>query len=162
MHQALQHCKTKYALMLDSDSVIIKGEWVESMLDVALHDDKIYAVGAIIHVDDAGDIRDTGYEYIHPSRMLVDVGKYKLLAPFNAHGAPCVINMRDAVTSGYTLAQLAGVTVDGDECVKHLRGGTHKLLGCIPGWTGASHLAKDAISAEAMIAGTHTRVINEY
>jgi hypothetical protein len=160
MHQALKYCKTKYALTLDSDSVILKGGWIERMLDVMLHDDKIYAIGTLLHVDAAGDVHPTGYEYIHPARMLMDIDKYKLLTPFNAHGAPCVMNMRDAVKAGYILAQLIDLTVDGDEFVQHLRGGTHKLLGHVPGWTGESHLAENAVSAESMIANTKTQVIN--
>jgi hypothetical protein len=162
MHQALQYCKTKYALMLDSDSRVLKGGWIERMLDIALRDDKVYAIGTMLQVNDAGDVVDAvddGYAYIHPARMLIDVNKYKLLTPFNAHGAPCVMNMRDAMKSGLLLWHLVGTTVDGDECVKHYRGGTHSQLGMIPGWGGEGHLCKDAAPAAQMVANTTTEVL---
>ena len=113
MHQAVEHCRTDYVLYLDSDCEIMKGGFVESMLDIAAANDRCYAVGKLVYMNKRGfEVRPgpSAIPYIRPNCMLVKKSNYLTLPPFTHHGTPCLDNMRAAVLSGYTLADFPVLT----------------------------------------------------
>lgn len=88
---ALRNTETRYALIMDTDTVILKDPLTEM---IALMDDYTYGVGCITEVG-----RD-GYDfgaykkhkipipYLHPFFALINVREYKWYKPFVHHGAP--------------------------------------------------------------------------
>lgn len=125
MHQALTLCQSRYALLLDSDCVILAAGWLEVMLR-----ESAYAIGKQFNIDAGGIIRNQGEPYIHPACMLLDVAQYLILPPFNHHGMPCILNQRAARRAGYRL-----VDIDTDSFVRHLWAGTRRVYGNrIDGW----------------------------
>ena len=132
MHQGLTLVKTtRYVLTFDTDCRMKQAGLVEAML--GCFNSKVYAVGYLQHVDDMGhDVaKGQGYPYVHPAVMMLDRKKYFKLTPFNHHGAPCVMNMRDAVRHKYRLVHFKR-----SKYVKVGWAGTRKVLGGIPGWHG--------------------------
>lgn len=132
MHQGLTLVKTRHVLTFDTDCRMKQAGLVEAMLK--RFDSKVvYAVGYLQYVDDMGHdtVKGQGYPYVHPAVMMVDRKKYFKLVPFNHHGAPCVMNMRDAVRHKYKLVHFKR-----SKYVKVGWAGTRKVLGGIPGWHG--------------------------
>jgi glycosyltransferase involved in cell wall biosynthesis len=92
LHYGLQKCKTKTALIFDSDIVLLKSP-VSDMLARLDHD--TYAVGWRYEIGrDGFDFGTPGrghidrIPYIHPYFMLLNVEQYFKYAPFCHHGAP--------------------------------------------------------------------------
>jgi glycosyltransferase involved in cell wall biosynthesis len=107
MNQGLRLAKTPYVLFLDSDCEVLKGGFVESMLKMLIENDRCYAVGKRIFMNDRGfDVIDgpDAHPYIRPICMLVKRESYLSLPPFVRHGAPCLANMRAAAAQGLTLS----------------------------------------------------------
>ena len=106
MHQAFEHCKSDFVLFLDSDCEIIRGGFIELMLDRAEKAERCYAVGRLVCMNNRGfEVKSgpTAITYIHPNCMLVRKSMYRTLPPFVHHGTPCLDNMRAAGLSGYSL-----------------------------------------------------------
>jgi glycosyltransferase involved in cell wall biosynthesis len=105
MDLALRTVRTPYALFIDSDCKILKGDFVELMVSLGDQQPSHYAVGKRIYMNKRGfDVpEDTGIPYIRPICMLIRRELYLTLPEFKRHGAPCLENMAMAVRRGYTL-----------------------------------------------------------
>lgn len=88
---AIQKVKTEYALIMDSDTVILKDPLKEMM---KLFDDNTYGVGCITEVGKDGyDFRamkahKVPIPYLHPFFALIRVSEFWKYKPFVHHGAP--------------------------------------------------------------------------
>jgi glycosyltransferase involved in cell wall biosynthesis len=116
MHQGITIAQTKYVFTLDSDCEVIRGGFLEEMLDHFV-EDLVYAVGELRYKNrfgytyeyatstridgDAQPSQRRRIPYAHPYAMLLDRSKYQRLDPFIHHGAPCIKNMRAAKKAGY-------------------------------------------------------------
>lgn len=124
--------KTKFALIFDSDIVMLKSP-VEQML--AMMEEDTYGVGAFDYVDERGfgknnhsqAWRDAAVKYLHPYFQLVQVSEYFKFPPYVHHGAPCFKAMNEIKRqglSGKILKEFPGASIYGDEYIKHDTDGT--------------------------------------
>lgn len=123
----VKKCHTPYVLTMDSDVEVLRGGWLELMLDAFAIDPKLFAVGNLGHCDYSG-VRPGDHPFIHPFCALWDRVKYNGLGSFDASGQP-VRNVCFAATKkGYHLKDLPGIRSRyGDpntDYVKHFWGGT--------------------------------------
>lgn len=123
MHEAItDHIKTKYALLLDSDTIIKRGGFIEGMLS-QFENPKLYATGTLMIVSnsDAGNgtpkTEEDILKYPHPSCSMFRTDIYKQLIPFGDYGSPCVYNVQDAISKGWEIG-----TFPIDKYVMHLSG----------------------------------------
>lgn len=99
--------ETEYALTMDSDTIMVRGGWIEHVRNKFNETPKPYAVGHLMLVTYEGygcgvpnDENDV-LRYAHPSCAMFDVKKYlELDTPFNDNGAPLAHNMRAAQDRG--------------------------------------------------------------
>jgi hypothetical protein len=107
MDMAIRYCKTRFALIFDSDIVMIKSP-VEQML--AMVEPDTYGVG---YLEKTGY---DGYEYgahqihktqgfmmmLHPYFHLLQISEYYKFHPYVHHGAPCYLAALDIHNKGLT------------------------------------------------------------
>ena len=118
-----QYVKTKWVLLLDSDTIVERGGWIEEMLKRVNEKEKIYAIGSLMLVsrrndacggpDDDNDV----LRYAHPSCSLYNAQRYVDMPPFCDHGAPCCYNMKAAEEMGLEVEHYPV-----EEYVSHLSG----------------------------------------
>jgi len=99
MDLALRELQSRFVLFVDSDCVITKGGFLETMRVSLEEEDHAYAAGKLISMNRRGyDIPESpgAYAYIRPICMLIKRELYLSLPPFRRHGAPCLDNMRAA------------------------------------------------------------------
>jgi glycosyltransferase involved in cell wall biosynthesis len=144
MDYALRMVKTKYAIIFDSDIVMLKSP-LEAML--AMMKEDTYAVGYNeitgkdgfeygVHVH---HVNETPTKYMHPYFMLIQVSEYFKFHTFVHHGAPCFLAMNEIKEKGLSekilidfpgLGHSAGKgwTWEGEvrEFIKHDSAGTRK------------------------------------
>ena len=88
---AIRNTKTKYVLIMDTDTIIYKDPLPAMM---ALMDDDTYGVGCVTEIGKDGyDFRAFKHhkipiKYLHPFFALISVEQYKNYKPFVHHGAP--------------------------------------------------------------------------
>lgn len=128
LNLAIRLSETPYVLTLDSDAITNKGGWLEAMLGHFQSDNKLYAIGWLRWVNTNGVASRDGrprpnlHPYIHPYCALIDRTKYLTLQPFFKDGAPCRVNMFNAIQAGYHL-----VSFPIDRYVTHLVAGTRRM-----------------------------------
>jgi hypothetical protein len=107
MDLAIRHCKSKFALIFDSDIVMLKSP-VEQML--AMMEPDTYGVG---YTEKTGM---DGFEYgahsnhrnegfmmmLHPFFHLLQISEYYKFHSYVHHGAPCYLAARDIHNKGLT------------------------------------------------------------
>lgn len=131
MHEAIQKfIKTKYVLLMDSDTIVRRGGFIEKMLEQFYDDEKLFATGSLMLVtrsgEGCGDPKNDNdvLRYAHPSCSLYDVDFYKRLnAPFHDHGAPCIAAMIAAEHSHFNIE---GFPVE--KYVQHLCGASWQQI----------------------------------
>jgi hypothetical protein len=107
MNAAIRMCKTKFALIFDSDIEMIKSP-VQIMLDMMETD--TYGVGYTEKTDMGGyewgarpENASEGFMYmLHPFFHLLQVSEYLKFHPYVHHGAPCFLAARDIHRHGLT------------------------------------------------------------
>jgi glycosyltransferase involved in cell wall biosynthesis len=109
LDQGMRLAETAYVFTLDSDCEVLRGGFLEQMLEL-LAQPGIYAAGELRYKNRYGFTHAYGYQgrtpkrrwipYAHPYAMLLDREKYLSLRPFVHHGAPSIRNMQDAKRSG--------------------------------------------------------------
>jgi glycosyltransferase involved in cell wall biosynthesis len=107
LDQGIRASETRFVFTLDSDCEIKSGGFLELMMGL-FQDPSLYAAGRLLLVDRFGfrlpPASKGGIQYVHPSAMLLERGKYAGLPPFEHHGAPCLQNMREAIKTGFTVS----------------------------------------------------------
>ena len=107
MDTAIKMCKTKFALIFDSDIVMIKSP-VQTMLDMMSED--TYGVGYTEKTDMGGyewgarpeNAHEGPMYMLHPFFHLLQVSEYFKFHPYVHHGAPCFLAARDIHRHGLT------------------------------------------------------------
>jgi GT2 family glycosyltransferase len=103
MDQGIGQSVTRYVFTLDSDCKVVKGGFLEEMLEL-FAEPLVYAVGRLVYMDRYGfegeQSRSKRIRYIHPYAALLDKEKYLSLYSFIHHGSPCIRNMQHAQESG--------------------------------------------------------------
>lgn len=128
LHQATMLVNTPYVFTLDSDTEILQKGFVEQMLAYFEVKEKLYAIGWLRYVNEMGVSGDEKKcnnlkPYVHPYAMLFDRKKYTTLATFEDSGAPCRLNMFDAIVKGYTLCDFKL-----EPYIKHWIAGTRRMF----------------------------------
>lgn len=134
MDQALRYLDCKYVLFMDSDCEVVRGGFVEPMVDILDRDSTAYATGKRIFMNKRGfDVvaSEQSYPYIRPICMLIKRELYITLPPFQRHGAPCLENMTAAVDRGLSLIDFPVL-----DYVRHAGRGTASRYGYNLGWRG--------------------------
>ncbi len=95
MSMALSICKTKQALIFDSDIEVTDHYSISNMQNILT--DSEYGIGEICYADENGhNAKDgKGIRYLHPYYMLINVSQYRNFSPYIHHGAPCIKAMKD-------------------------------------------------------------------
>ena len=110
LDQGLHACRSRLALILDSDIIMNKAGLLEGMTSV-IEDAEIYAVGRCVDMDWFGYETEAQlpltFPYIHPACMLLRRDIYLKLKPFIHHGSPGIRNMRQAWRAGYELVDFS-------------------------------------------------------
>jgi glycosyltransferase involved in cell wall biosynthesis len=104
-----EHVHTKHVLIMDSDTIVERGGWIEEMLsDLYVKSNSGFAIGSLMSVSDSGDACRPPIDendillYSHPSCSLMRVDIYKNFnAKFCDHGAPSVYVMKEARKRGF-------------------------------------------------------------
>lgn len=103
------HITSDYVLLMDSDVIVMRGGFIEDMINELKVTWCTYAVGTLMIGSNENDA--IGYphfdgdelRYAHPSCSLYNRSIYLELRPFCDHGAPCVYNMKDAAEAQYDI-----------------------------------------------------------
>lgn len=95
----IRKAKSRYVLLLDTDSIILKPGLIEVLLEKL---DGNYGIGKIEFVDQNGwNVKDeNGIPYLHPRCALIDKKQYFLYEPAIKHGAPMIAAMKDIYEKG--------------------------------------------------------------
>lgn len=105
MHMAMSLITTSKVLLMDSDVVTMRPEWIEQMYSF-----RGYAIGTLMEVGikaegcGPAESEEDTVSYAHPSLSMIDREMYFTLEPFKDHGAPCISNMVDAKQRGYIVS----------------------------------------------------------
>jgi hypothetical protein len=138
--QAMRHASTPFLLFLDSDCEVLKGGFIERMLDQAASSPLHYAIGKRVWMDHRGFDLPPGAQkaipYIRPICMLLRRDTYVSLPKARRHGTPCLANLREAVRRGYLLLDFPV-----EEYVRHKGRGTAARFGYQLGWRGKLNYA---------------------
>jgi glycosyltransferase involved in cell wall biosynthesis len=107
LHQGMARITTQYAFLFDSDCEVMRGGFLELMLERFAAEPLLYAIGkrgwTNWHGYSPVDERQPHTAYVHPFACMVDREKYFTLPPFVHHGAPLWRNMWGARRAGYLL-----------------------------------------------------------
>lgn len=109
MDQAVRHLEAPLILLLDSDAIVIRAGLLERLHAVFDGDPRAYAAGTMTWMDARGfDLPRSsgGHPYIRPICMMLRREVYRVLPPFERHGAPCLRNMIAAAAQGYQLVDV--------------------------------------------------------
>lgn len=122
MDAGIRMVTTKYALIFDSDIIMLKSP-VADML--SLMNEETYGVGAFDYVDQRGfgktnhsqQWRDAATKYLHPFFQLINVANYKKFPPYVHHGSPCYQAMNEIKRQGLDriLIEYSGLSIVNNE-----------------------------------------------
>jgi GT2 family glycosyltransferase len=132
MDVGIQMVKTRFALIFDSDIVMLKSPVMEML---AMMEPDTYGVGGFDYVDTRGfgknnhslDWRMAATKYLHPYFQLINVDIYKRYPPYVHHGSPCIHPMNAIKRQGLSeriLKEFPGASIYGNEFIQHPTDGT--------------------------------------
>lgn len=109
LDEMLKHfVKTKYCLLVDSDVIFERGNFVEEMILEFEKDDNLYAIGTMHYASyinnggepfatKNGEKIDDAIPYTHPQLSMIRADRYlQMTNPFIVDGAPLILNMKEA------------------------------------------------------------------
>lgn len=103
MDLAMRSIQTPYVFFMDTDVLIKKGEFLESMMS-SFQDADVYGVGRLNQVNKRGFTSNTGTTIILTPYMMIRRSLYPNLPPFKHHGMPTLSNFSAAGHHGYRFA----------------------------------------------------------
>jgi glycosyltransferase involved in cell wall biosynthesis len=128
LDQGVRKAETDLVFLLDSDCEVLRGGFLEPLVEEFSRDPLLYAIGKRGYANRWGygpiSDRERWTHYVHPFAALIDRRKYFALPPFVHHGAPLYRNMWGATRAGYHLRH---VTIE--DHVKHHRRTTATVHG---------------------------------
>jgi len=134
MALAIESITTPFVFTLDSDCEILRGGFIEIMMQEMDKNGNLYAIGWLRWVDRKTGVPHSWHvdrppkenkfiPYIHPCAALYRLSMYRQLRPFFDHGAPCLNNMLDVAVKGYDMKSF-----ELGEYVKHHIAGTRRMF----------------------------------
>ena len=125
MHIGINHIRTPYIYLFDSDTEMKQGGMLELMLERM--DVNTYGIGKIEIVNENGiNIKGkSGIRYLHPAVAMISKMAYLRHKPFKHHGAPCIDAMRD-IYNNDILSGGSIINFNVDEYVIHYKRGTRR------------------------------------
>lgn len=122
LHQGIVAAKTSLILVLDSDTYLVKGGFLELMAEQFRKDPRLFALGLLSHNDMSGT-RPGPYPCVHPSSMMIQKSLYVKGRPFQRSGQPAAAAMADARGRGDHLEKFPI-----RDYVKHRGGATRTIV----------------------------------
>lgn len=96
IHFGLEKCKTRYALLFDSDTKM-KSPCLDRMKKLIRGK---YGVGHVCKINDQGHNSEEGIKYLHPYFALINVVMYNSWHRSIHHGAPLIKAMKEIHEAG--------------------------------------------------------------
>jgi GT2 family glycosyltransferase len=132
MNMGIQLVKTRFALIFDSDIVMLKSPVLEML---SMMEEDTYGVGGFDFVDSRGfgksnhsaEWKAASTRYLHPYFQLINVENYKKFPPYVHHGSPCIHAMNAIKWRGLSdkiLKEFPGASIYGSEYIQHPTSGT--------------------------------------
>lgn len=109
LNQGIENIFTRFVFLLDSDTKVEQGGFLEKMLELFDQDSTLFAAGWLRFVNDSGVAYRNGVEpegairYIHPYACLLHRWRLFWLLHFNDRGAPALNIMRGAMQKDYSV-----------------------------------------------------------
>lgn len=96
MKMAIDMCKTDYFVLIDSDTVMLKGNIIEILLFGITHNNA-YGAGLVVNTNKNGSNYSgtNSIRYLHPYFCVISLKKYREYSPVIHHGAPMINAMID-------------------------------------------------------------------
>jgi glycosyltransferase involved in cell wall biosynthesis len=94
----IHRADTRYVFTMHSDCVVLRGGFIEKMLERFRAEPNLFALGWLRPNYPGGE-----YVYVAPHAMMMDREKYLKLPPLKAHGAPAFRTMAGAHARGYVV-----------------------------------------------------------
>jgi hypothetical protein len=128
MCMGIDKAKTPYALIFDSDIVLV-ADCLSTMMEKMRADS--FGVGEVFPFADHCMKQESvsAIPYLHPRFQLIDIRNYKRFRPYIHHGAPCLATMIDIYQRELSAQVLIDFPVD--KYVRHTGRGTRKIC---PDW----------------------------
>ncbi len=125
LHKSLNELvKSEYCFFLDSDTVTKKAGFLEKGLEILSSNEKNYALGRVVSVNQRGFKDPAGIPIIVTPYLLMKTAPYPQFSPFMHHGQPVLLNFREAQNAGYRLIHFPM-----EEYIDHLWRGTASKYG---------------------------------
>lgn len=138
LNLGVERTTTPYFLTLDSDVTVLRGEWIEKMLQAFADDDKLFAIGHLCRNAGKDCVtppkgRQPKFNFVHPFCAMWDRVKYNRLGVVFAYtGQPACYICINAEQKGYHLANVNGIHPHNKTSVplyvRHVWGGTRTRL----------------------------------
>lgn len=103
LHLAMvEYVKTKFVMLMDSDLIVERGNFIEPILQRFSENPKLYAIGTLQYTsysNNGGEpfTAEDAIPYGNPQLCVYDVDTYhELETPFLHDGTPCILNMKAA------------------------------------------------------------------
>jgi len=119
MHLGITYVKTKYALIFDSDTEMLKSP-VPAMLEMMEED--TFGIGRVRKIN----IHNQQALYLHPRFQLISIDNYRKFHRYIHHGAPCYLTMLDIKKKGGS-EKILKEFPDLDVFIKHYGQGTRNM-----------------------------------
>ncbi|MDP1676314.1 MAG: glycosyltransferase family 2 protein [Bacteroidota bacterium] len=102
MHAAIEETNKDFVFLLDSDTVTIKGLFLEEMLELIQTENNVYCVGRLDKVDKRGFLtNNNGIPAVRTPYMMINRNHYLHFHPFEHRGLPTLKNFTDAHRLGF-------------------------------------------------------------
>lgn len=118
MHRAMETVESELVFFLDSDTVTLKGGFLEAMAH-EMKDEKNYGAGRVKTINRRGFASKEGLKVLATPYMMLKKNVYEVLPPFIHHGYPGIRNFKEAWNRGYKL-----VDFPAEEYIRHEGRGT--------------------------------------
>jgi len=124
LHRALQMASQDHIYIFDSDTIAMRGGFLEEMATILEEDPVAYAVGLADSSNKRGFLTPGGVPFTRTAYMMIRRSMYLDLPPFVHHGQPTLANFTGAAGRGYAVRSFPIETY-----VKHLGRGTASRFG---------------------------------
>jgi hypothetical protein len=132
MAAGLEMVQTRFALVFDSDIVMLKSPVLEML---SMMEPDTFGVGGFDFVDQRGfgksnhsaEWKAASTRYLHPYFQLINVDIYRRYPPYVHHGSPCIHTMNAIKRAGLSeriLKEFPGASIYGSEYIQHDTDGT--------------------------------------
>ena len=129
MDMAVKKVESEFVYLFDSDTVTVRSNFLEMMLEILTRDTRSFACGKRVTVNKRGFLSTGGIPVPVSAYMLIRRAMYLQLSPFEHHGLPVLKCCTEAARKGWRVSPFAV-----DEYVEHKGRGTVQNFGYGLGW----------------------------